>query len=76
MLIGNSRYWVKAIRKREFEITNKGAIQAHLQGDFHYPWKRLIVEYYVTAQMYSEVLDRTLVFTESEFKKLFPLYRE
>ena len=72
MLISGIRYKIKNIRKREFELSNKGCIESHLKGNFDYPWKRNVVEYYVTAKRHDEGFDRVLVFSEPDFKSLFP----
>lgn len=73
MLINGLRYKIKEVVRRDFELTNKGCIEAHLKGNFSYPWKRSATEWYVKARRCDEDWDRVLVFTDSEFKKLFPL---
>jgi hypothetical protein len=76
MLIYGNRYSVLGFEKKEFELTNKGMMQAHLKGNKDYPWKRSVTEYRVRVKMQSESFERTLVFDESEYKRLFPIKKD
>lgn len=74
MLINGNRYKIKGIKRRDFEQTTKGCMEAFLKGNKDYPFTIPVTEYYVKARMNGEYFDRTLVFTASEFKTLFPRY--
>ncbi len=72
MIIEGLRYKINKIEVRNFVLSNKGAMEALLKGNYSYPRTRNVTEYYITARRYDENFHRVLVLTKSEFDKLFP----
>lgn len=69
LIINSTPYKVENIKEVNYSVGKPGTIERYLQGDKNKNWLRWFTEYHIKARTKKENFSRTLVLTETEYKK-------